>query len=99
MKFLETWDDLLEEYAEENEKKILVEVFQHCSQHVSNWTILLEMGPPCLLHGNYQPDNLIIQKGTDEQSGPADFLVTLFNFQSIFVGEIPFLLPLFCLLL
>lgn len=94
LKFLETWDDLLEEYVEENEKKILVEVFQHCSQHVSNWTILLEMGSPCLVHGNYQPDNLIIQKGTDEESGPADIFVTLFNFQSIFVGKNSFLLLL-----
>jgi hypothetical protein len=86
-KFVETWDDLLEEYVEENEKKILLEVFEHCSQHVSNWTILLEMGPPSLVHGSYRPDNLIIQKGTEE-SAPSDFSVTLFNFQSIFIGKL-----------
>jgi hypothetical protein len=88
-KFVETWRNLLEEYVEENEKKILLEVFEHCSQHVSNWTILLEMGPPSLVHGNYQPDNLIIHNGTADATPSADIFVTLFNFQSIFIGTLP----------
>lgn len=82
--FLKKWENIMKEYLEEDTgRNILQEIYEHCSQHLENWTILLEMGPISLLHGNYQYNNLILQKDRET----IDYFITVCNFQSIYLGK------------
>lgn len=77
--FLDTWEDVLAPFADENGNNFVRAVFEHCAEHLQNWTDLLQVGIPSIVHGDY--------KGTNILFGGSKERATVLDFQTLYSGR------------